>query len=781
MSNPLQSLNNWLDIRSGETRNVVFSLLGAFVILAFMVLGRSLREALYLTAFPVETLPYITAGVAALSLPAVVLFTRLLGRFRPRRVVIALALGTAGLLCVLWPFVIRYELATIAFYLVTAVGALLLTSGFWLVVAERFVVRRAKRLYGLIGAGGTAGALIMGASLYWLTGKITLSWLLPLLIALLLLFALLQGALSPGATGSATGIATKAGAENSAGAAAREETGRKQPSTRENLVQIWRSPHLRTIALIVLTATVASTLVDYRFKELARGAYDNQTDLTAFFGAFYGWAGGVALMIQLLIAGRIMASTGIAAGLAVLPVVLMLGAPGLLLLPGLVLATLVRGADYSLRKSMFRPLVELLYVPLPSLLRRRTKSFIDSVVDSAGEGLGALLVFCWVTLPGLPSRYLSIFVFVLAAVLLYLSRHMGRRYFDTIAARLREEAGDTDRAASSASARNLLSATFTRLNIQTVMAEAGLTAGVTAPDMADHQRTGPPAGPASPAAAGESNIMAQLRSASNHAVRAVLIEFGDWQDEHIPLLSRLLARDALYGQVVETLVGAGDLIVPQLAAMLCDNEADFVIRRRIPAVLARVGGSKADDALLDALTANRFEIRYRVAIALVRRRQRELPFAAGQWEARVWHAIRLEVTRDRPLWELQKLLDSFEAEKDDLVAQRVGVRGELSLEHTFRMLTLVLDPEQVKAAFQGIMLGNENLKSFALEYLEHVLPISIRQRLWLFIGDVSEHAQQRELRALNQVVSDLMSTRATLFAGDQARAALRKMLEENED
>ena len=54
-----------------------------------------------------------------------------------------------------------------------------------------------------------------------------------------------------------------------------------------------------------------------------------------------------------------------------------------------------------------------------------------------------------------------------------------------------------------------------------------------------------------------------------------------------------------------------------MVEILKAKDADFVIRRRIPAVLAQAGGSDADDALLDALTSNRFEIRYRSALALV--------------------------------------------------------------------------------------------------------------------------------------------------------------------
>jgi len=117
---------------------------------------------------------------------------------------------------------------------------------------------------------------------------------------------------------------------------------------------------------------------------------------------------------------------------------------------------------------------------------------------------------------------------------------------------------------------------------------------------------------------------------------------------------------------------------------------------------------------------------------------------------------------------------------DELVVQQVGVRGALSLEHTFRMLSLVLDPEPVRAAFQGILLDDDNLKGYALEFLEQALPADVRRRLWTFIGDVSEHQRRKALRSLDEVASDLMATRATLFADAQQREALRKMLDESQ-
>jgi hypothetical protein len=72
------------------------------------------------------------------------------------------------------------------------------------------------------------------------------------------------------------------------------------------------------------------------------------------------------------------------------------------------------------------------------------------------------------------------------------------------------------------------------------------------------------------------------------------------------------------------------------------------------------------------------------------------------------------------------------------------------------------------------------LKSFSLEYLEQVLPADVRKKLWPFIGDISDYQQKRSLRSLDEVVSDLMTTGATLFADVKDREALRQILREQE-
>jgi hypothetical protein len=445
----------------------------------------------------------------------------------------------------------------------------------------------------------------------------------------------------------------------------------------------------------------------------------------------------------------------------------------MLVLPGLFMATLVRGADNTLGKSLYRTVAELLWVPVRSSLRRRAKAFIDTMVSNAGDGLGALIVLLWVTFGHLPSRFLSVFVILACFVLLYLSRTMGAQYFATLRSRLESSSSAEVLNAPGLERADHLGATFTRLDITRVLATTGIH--LDAPP--EKPRA---AGALADADSADSMTTSELiRTGDAALISNALDGPADWTVEDVPSLTTFLARDAWLARAVHALASVGLEAVPYLISVLGDESADFVIRRRIPRVLAQIDHPDADRALMDALQAGRFEVRYRVALALRRRRQKSLPTARGDRETETWEAIRAELNREKPVWELARLLDS-EAD-DGFVESRIGLRGELSLEHTFRLLSLVLEHKTTRAAYHGIVLDDPELNSFALEYLEQVLPADIRDRLWPFIGDLSASAARRSIRALDDVVADLLQTGATLFGSPEDREALRRYLEEDDD
>lgn len=739
---PAARLAEWLNVRPSEVRLVLLTFAGAFVMMAFVVLSRALREALFLASFDASYLPYIGGAAIGLGLAGAGLFASALGRRQPKpvlRVVIS-SLGIA--LAFLYPFLDRSDPVVVLFYLSTAVGTLLLTSGFWLVTSELFAVREAKRLFGLVSAGGTLGMLVAGTSIRPLLSRFEPRDLVFVLIGLLGLGLLLNEVI----------------ARDRREAAAPKDRDAAR-SRGEGIRLVLEEPQVRLIASVLLLIGAASALVDYQFKESVQHSLGSGAEMAGFFGDFYAWTGGLALVIQLLITTRFLAGAGVAWSVALVPLVVAFGSAGMLVVPGLVIATGLRGADSTLRKSVFRSVIEFLWVPVPHDIRRRTKTVVDSVADAAGEGFGLILVFLWVTLPGFSSRWLSLFVIAICLAVLVLSRRLGQEYFATLRSRLADGGRGADLLTESPG-RDRTMTTLSRADITRVLNSSGIASGI--PSVEPRAEIGPREAPGS----GDVGRVADLlRSGGVH------------EQDMVPALARLLARDELLAPASEALISIGTAAIPQLTQLLADEKSDFVIRRRIPRVLARIPDPVAAEALLQALGAGRFEVRYRAAVALTRRRDADLPWLENAQDGFIWHAIRDELGRGRAVWELARLLDG--REPDAFVDRELGVRGELSLEHVFRLLSLVLDPEAIRAAYRSLVSADVEARSFALEYLEQVLPGDVRRRLWPFIGDMSAYQENRALRPIDRVVADLVRTGATLFGGAEQREALRRYLSES--
>jgi AAA family ATP:ADP antiporter len=385
-----ERLTEWLDIRAAEFRVVMLSVLGAFFIMGFAVLAGALRDAFYLRFFDAATLPYILYASLVLGLPAVALFSRQMARRSPHNVMRTVVGVTSAGLLLLYIFVLvpaprlDSRVASVLFYLWTVVSTLLLTSGFWIIVSDVFAVREAKRLFGLISAGGAMGTLVTGVSLSGLLTRFEPIHLVPLLVGYLLL-ALVALELVP-----------------------RDRLGRRhrgpeesRQGALESVRALTSNRHLRLIAGIVLLTSAASYVVTWQLQEAIQvtaateaaraglvgedAAVAVTTRIASFMGAFRGWTGGLAFVIQVFVAGRVLAGAGVAWSLALLPLALLFGSAGMLVFPGLLMATLVRGADNTLGKSLYRTVAELLWIPVSPALRRRAKAFIDSMVDSAGD------------------------------------------------------------------------------------------------------------------------------------------------------------------------------------------------------------------------------------------------------------------------------------------------------------------------------------------------------------------------------------------------------------
>src|SRR5262249_7084021 len=88
---------------------------------------------------------------------------------------------------------------------------------------------------------------------------------------------------------------------------------------RESLGTVLSSPYLRSIALLITLASLATCFATWQFTAIAKASYANTNALTAFFGRFYFWAGLTCLALQLSLTSRFLRRFGLGPALLIVP------------------------------------------------------------------------------------------------------------------------------------------------------------------------------------------------------------------------------------------------------------------------------------------------------------------------------------------------------------------------------------------------------------------------------------------------------------------------------
>ena len=212
-----------------------------------------MRDALFLSAFQVKSLPLVMGAAAVVALAGAEALSLALARRSPSRVVPAAAASrpasspSGGPSASLSP-----RAAAVGLYLHVAAFGGALVSGFWSLVNERFDPYTARRVVGRIGTGATAGG-VAGGVLAWLASRA-----LPLPATVLGLVAL--NALAAAFLARARG--TDEATSRRAGRGARHGRCRPPPQ-----------PLPPDIALVVGLGAVVEALVDFLFKAEAAGRF----------------------------------------------------------------------------------------------------------------------------------------------------------------------------------------------------------------------------------------------------------------------------------------------------------------------------------------------------------------------------------------------------------------------------------------------------------------------------------------------------------------------------
>jgi AAA family ATP:ADP antiporter len=378
-------LERVLNVRRGEFTPASLLFLYLFLAIGCYIMGTSVGDALFLSAFPTY-LPHVIIATAV----AVGIFTSIYVRLSRSVRLELLIIGS--LLFFGLSFVFFWWLTLLSgkwvypfvYVWVYMTGALAPTMG-WTLANHALTTREARRVFGFIGAGANLGAPCAG----FLTADLTRhAHVKP--EALLLLVATGLGL---------CGLCVRLLFRQTRQRLRSFSQIPIEADTPRNLRQVWAHIHasryLLLITALIAVGCAATRIVSYQFQLIAFKSFSaNKVALAAFFGRFNGYMGLGSFILQMLLTGRLLRSFGLRVTLFVLPTALLGGSVGVLLAPVLLSACFLKGSHGLLRFSLDKSSTELLYLPVaPPKIKGQIKSFIDGFVWRMADGLAGIVLF----------------------------------------------------------------------------------------------------------------------------------------------------------------------------------------------------------------------------------------------------------------------------------------------------------------------------------------------------------------------------------------------------
>jgi ATP:ADP antiporter, AAA family len=411
-------LTRFFDVRPHEVAVVAWCWLYIFSLLSCYYIMRPIRDQAGV-AGGVQNLQWLFTGtlvaMLVLNLPFAYLVKRL-----PRRRFIAITYHFFAANILL--FAVLFHMSDGAqaiwvgriFFIWISAFNLFVISMFWQLNVDVFTPEQGKRLFGLIAAGATLGAIV-GAGV-----TATLVRHVPVMVLLLGAAGLLEVAAFSAGRVSRRAVALDR--RPSADAAEAPIGG----SALGGVIHIVRSRYLLNVGIFLLLFSITSTFLYFQQAAIVSGSFRDRAAQTEFFASVDLAVNVLTLVVQLLLTARLVVLFGVALTLTFLPALTIAGF-GVLALAPTVMAIAVfqvvrRAADYAVA----RPARELLYTVASREDRYKAKSLIDTVIYRTGDQLGAWSVTL-LRAAGLGAAHVSFAAIPLAALWLVNALWLGRR------------------------------------------------------------------------------------------------------------------------------------------------------------------------------------------------------------------------------------------------------------------------------------------------------------------------------------------------------------------
>lgn len=417
----LDRVVSFLGVWRHELPAVAWSFAYFFCILSAYFLLRPVRDAMAIVS-GVLTIPALFTGTFAVMVLVTPAFGWIASRFPRKQFLPWVYYFFVSNILIFFGIFTYTENAGIdqlwvsrAFFVWLSVFNLFVVTVFWSFMADIWSKEQSRRLFGVISAGGSTGALLGPIAASMLVVPIGFRNLLPISALILLLGVVCIYRLRHW-------VRTL---DSNEGVKSIESTSAIGGHALEGIRAIFTKPYFGAIACMLIMANFVGVATYTFLADLVGKAYATTDQQIQVFGWIDGTINFLSFIGQLLLVKHSVKKLGIGVTLALLPVVSAVGFALLALDPVFAVMAVLQIVRRTLTFSFAKPASDMLYAVVSPEEKYKVKNFIDTAVYRTGD---LVAVWCIRWISGIGMSGVALVCVPIAIVWAGVAMWIGREY-----------------------------------------------------------------------------------------------------------------------------------------------------------------------------------------------------------------------------------------------------------------------------------------------------------------------------------------------------------------
>ena len=410
-----------LGVERHEYMAVAWSFAYFFCVLSSYYMLRPIRESMAVGS-GADTIPYLFLGTFTAMMIATPIYGWVASKFPRRTFLPWVYLFFISNILIFWFLFSRHvdEGADHvwlgrAFFVWLSVFNLYVVSVFWSFMADIYTRDQGRRLFGVITAGGSIGALIGAAVTSAYVVQIGFQNLFPI-AAIVLAFAII----------CITQLRKWVAQEHDTDIGETVETDKPLGGNPfAGITHVFQSNYFLGIAASSVIASLLGTALYMFAAQMVEDSIPGANARTEFFSNINLWTNLFALIGQMFLVRHIVVRFGIGRSLALLPIVSLAGFTLLAFDPVLGVVAFLTIARRALGFSFSKPTTDMLYSVVTPEDKYKTKNFIDTAIYRFGDIVGTWSVKLMM---GFGITGVSVVMLPFAVIWFFVSLWLGRDY-----------------------------------------------------------------------------------------------------------------------------------------------------------------------------------------------------------------------------------------------------------------------------------------------------------------------------------------------------------------